>query len=599
MNRVRRSYQDVQRRTAAGDAVAVAAARRESVDAALDMLAAGGNAVDAAVACAFVAGVVEPMETCLAGSGFMLVWDPAQRRATAVEFPPRAPLAARSDMFEVVPSQDADRLLGVSAVRDDANTEGILAAGVPGTVAGLLAAHERFGRLPRRQVLEPAIRAAADGFAVDGYYALQALDHLETLRAHPDAAAIYLDGRGLPPAPAFLGDATLGVAPLLRQPDLARTLEIVAERGTPGFYEGEVALAIERHFAAHGGLITREDLAAYRPLVGEPVCARYRDLELAVPASPCGGWTALQILRVLERLELSRTAVADADALHAVVAASRHAFADRYHWLGDPDFVPVPLRGLLSDGYAEETAAAIRAGDPGPSFDAGEGFPWEVLAFRATGDPWSHDDEPERRPEFRRAQAASTASDRHGTTHLAVVDGDGMMVSCTHTAGNAFGSKVVAAGTGLLFDAAMVWFNAVPGAANSIAPAKRPLVNMAPVLVVDGGRARLTVGAPGGRRIIDAVVQVLVGALERGLPLQEAIGAPRVDASGAAVLASERLGDDAIESLRARGHDVVAVREEHVPFGYEFARPVGVEIARDGRRRAGVDPFAQGHAAAW
>ena len=178
MTEIERSYQDVRRAPATGDAVAVAAARRESVDAALGMLAAGGNAVDAAVACAFVAGVVEPMETCLAGSGFLLVWDPAEVRATAVDFPPRAPLAARADMFEVVPSQDADRLLGVSAVRDDANTEGILAPGVPGTVAGLLAAHERLGRLPRRQVLEPAIRAASDGFAVDGYYALQALDHL-------------------------------------------------------------------------------------------------------------------------------------------------------------------------------------------------------------------------------------------------------------------------------------------------------------------------------------------------------------------------------------------------------------------------------------
>jgi gamma-glutamyltranspeptidase / glutathione hydrolase len=598
MSGIRRSYQQVARRPASGDAVAVAAARRESVDAALEMLEAGGNAVDAAVACAFVAGVVEPMETCLAGSGFLLAWDPVERRATAFDFPPRAPLAARPDMFEVVPSEGAARLLGVSAVRDDANTEGILAPGVPGTVAGLLAAHERLGKLARRRVLEPALRAAADGFPIDGYYALQALDHLEALRAQPEAAAIYLDARGLPPLPAFLGDATLGVAPLLRQPDLARTLEIVAEHGAAGLYAGETALAIERHFAAHGGLITREDLAAYRPLVGEPVRAGYRGLEVLAPASPCGAWTALQILRVLERFDLA-AAVADPDALHAVVAASRHAFADRYHWLGDPDHVPVPLGGLLGDAYAGEIAAAIRAGDPGPAFPAEDGLPWEVLAFRAIGDPWAHEADPGRRPEYRPSRPAPSAADRHGTTHLAVVDGDGMMVTCTHTAGNAFGSKVVAAGTGVLFDAAMVWFNAVPGAANSIAPRKRPVVNMAPLLVVDGDRARLTVGAPGGRRIIDAVVQVVVNALARGLPIQEAIGAPRVDASGTAVLASERLGEEALAALRARGHDVVVVREEYAPFGYEFARPVGVEIAGDGRRRAGVDPLTQGHAAAW
>jgi gamma-glutamyltranspeptidase/glutathione hydrolase len=599
MRHIDRSYQEVRRRAPSGDAVAVAAARRASVDAALAMLDAGGNAADAAVACGFVAGVVEPMETCLAGSGLLLAWDPGAGRATAVDFPPRAPFAARPDMFEVVSSQDAARLLGVSAVRDDANTEGILAPGVPGTVAGLLAAHQRLGRLPRRQVLEPAIRAAADGFAVDGYHALEILDHLETLRAHADAAAIHLDDRGGPPTPAFLGDATLGVPPILRQPDLARTLEIVAGHGAEGFYAGEVAEAIERHFAMHGGLITRADLAAYAPIVGEPLAIRYRGADVFAPVSPCGAWTALQILRALEPLDLSGTSPADPDALHAVVVASRRAFADRYHWLGDPEHVPVPLRGLLSDGYAGEAAAAIRAGDLGPRLDGPDGLPWEVLAFAAAGDPWPHDDDPARRPEYRPPHPATVAGDGHGTTHFAVVDGDGMMVSCTHTAGNAFGSKVVAEGTGLLFDAAMVWFNAVPGAANSIAPGKRPLVNMSPVLAVEDGRARVTVGAPGGRRIIAAVVQVLANVLDRGVPLQDAMDAPRVDASGAAVLASERLGDEALAALRARGHDVVAVREEHMPFGYEFARPAGVEVGPDGRRRGAIDARTQGHAAAW
>ena len=189
------------------------------------------------------------------------------------------------------------------------------------------------------------------------------------------------------------------------------------------------------------------------------------------------------------------------------------------------------------------------------------------------------------------------AFDRHGTTHFTVVDGDGMMVSCTHTAGNAFGSKVVAEGTGLLFDAGMVWFNAHPGAANSIAPGKRPLVNMGPLLLARDGEPRLAVGAPGGRRIIDAVVQVVVNAVDRGMGIEDALGAPRVDASGSKVLASERLGP-ALDALRERGHDVVAVREEHSPFSYEFARPVGAEIAADGSRRASADPFTQGHAAA-
>ena len=584
------SHQDVRRAAPSGGEIAVAAARRESVEAALAMLDAGGNAVDAAVACGFVAGVVEPMDTCVAGSGFMLISDPTSGEDLSVEFPPRAPLAATPDMYEVVSSEGAARLLGVSVVADDANAEGVLAPGVPGTVAGLLAAHERRGRLPRGQVLEPAIRAAADGFPVDSYYALQALEHRDHLLAHPGSAAIFLDERGMPPVPAFLGSTTLGVAPLLRQPDLARTLEIVADSGHDGFYGGEIAAAIERHFAGHGGLITRADLAGYRAIITRPQRASYRGIEILAPTSPSGALTELQILRSLERFP----ATGDGEALHRLAEVSRWAFADRYHWLGDPDFVDVPLSGLLSDGHAHATADRIRSGTRAPRVD---GLPWEVFAFRAASDPWTHDPG-DPRPPYSSDRRASVAADHHGTTHFAVVDGDGMVVSCTHTAGNGFGSKVVADGTGLLFDAAMVWFNAIPGAANSIAPGKRPLVNMGPLVLKREGRPCLAVGAPGGRRIICAVVQVVTGVVDAGLTIQEAMCAPRIDTSGTALLASERLGADTIDALRRRGHDVVAVREEHEPFSYEFARPVGVEVTADGTRRAGVDPLTVGHAVA-
>ena len=591
-----RSRQRVTRDAPAGREFAVAAARRESVDAAVAVLDAGGNAVDAAVACGFVAGVVEPSDTCLAGSGLMIVSDPAGADL-AVEFPPRAPAAARPGMYEVVSSAGATKLLGVSVVAGDANADGILAPGVPGTIAGLLAAHERLGRLDREQVMAPAIRAAADGFEVDAYLALQALEHLEALRAQPEAAALYLVD-GLPPRPAFLGGTTLAVPPRLRQPELARTLEIVAARGAAGFYGGEVAAAIERHFAERGGLLTRADLAAYAPLVGEPLRVRYRDGELLVPRSPCGGWTAAQMLRVLERFAPRTAAEQSPEELHVLAEASAYAFADRYAWLGDPVAVPVPLDGLLSDAYADEIAERIRAGEPAPDLGATASPPWEELAFRALGDPWRHDPRPGRRVDWAPAAPATVAPDGHGTTHFAVTDRDGMTVSCTHTAANAFGSKVVAAGTGVLFDASMVWFNAVPGAANSIAPGRRPLVNMCPLVLTCGGRPRLAIGAPGGRRITSAVVQVLTGVADAGLDVQAAIDAPRIDASGAAVLASERLGAGVLERLRGLGHAVVATREEHEPFLYEFSRPAGVEIAADGTRRAGVDPATVGHAAA-
>ena len=359
-----RSRQRVTRDAPAGREFAVAAARRESVDAAVAMLEAGGNAVDAAVACGFVAGVVEPSDTCLAGSGLMIVSDPAGADL-AIEFPPRAPAAARPDMYEVVSSAGATKLLGVSVVAGDANADGILAPGVPGTIAGLLAAHERLGRLDREQVMAPAIRAAADGFEVDAYFALQAREALDALRAQPEAAALYLVD-GLPPRPAFLGGTTLAVPPRLRQPELARTLEIVAGQGAAGFYGGEVAAAIEHHFAERGGLLTRADLASYAPLVGEPLRVRYRDCELLVPRSPCGGWTAAQMLRVLERFAPRAATEQSPEELHVLAGASAYAFADRYAWLGDPDAVPVPLGGLLSDGLCGRDRGADPRGRAGP-----------------------------------------------------------------------------------------------------------------------------------------------------------------------------------------------------------------------------------------
>jgi len=279
-----------------------------------------------------------------------------------------------------------------------------------------------------------------------------------------------------------------------------------------------------------------------------------------------------------------------AERLDYLAQASWHAFADRYHWLADAQVVPVPEAGLLSDSYAREIAAFIRAGHPPPR-SAGAETPWNYFARHAAHDPWMH--EPGTAPSRAWSPDGGTAPPA-GTTHVSVVDGQGMAVSITHTAANHCGAKVVCERTGLLFDAAMGWFNARAGAANSIAPGKRPLANMGPVLLTRGGRTLAAIGAPGGRRIINAVVQVVLNLVERDMAPDLALQAPRIDASGTALLASERLAG-VVSGLQEAYGPVALVGEQHQGYGYELARPV---IAlHDGQAgHAAVDPFSRGYA---
>lgn len=584
------SRQRPTRSAARGTRAAIAAARRQSVTAGLAMLERGGNAADAAIAAAFVAGVVEPMETTLAGSGFLLAFDPRSGRPLAVEFGPRAPRAARPDMFEIDTSRSIDRGLGVSLVVGDANVQGVRAAGIPAAIPGLCTAHARLGRLPLGEVVEPAIAAAHDGFPADGYFALEVLANLAGLRADPAAARIFLVDGEAPVAP-HLGTATLGAPHRIRQPRLGRTLEIVAARGAESSTTGEVAEDLLATHRELGGLLAPEDVATLRPAIVAPLARDIGDGCLAcVPAAPTGGVTILQILLTLRAIRAMRGmggGIAD------LVHASWHAFADRYHWLGDPDQVPVPLQGLLSASYATELAAAILGGAPPPLPAPGEGPPWEAFARRAVHHPWAHDASGCGAPLWRPAGATESPG---GTTHVSAVDGEGMAVAITHTAANHFGAKVVCPRTGLLLDAAMGWFNARPGAANSIAAGRRPLANMGPALLVRDGRAVAALGAPGGRRIICAVAGIL-DLLSAGMGAEEALATPRADASGDTALLDEALEAEAA-ALRAAGLPVRLVGREHEPYGYELARPILAARRVDGTVEAAADPFSTGFAAA-
>jgi gamma-glutamyltranspeptidase/glutathione hydrolase len=492
-------------------------------------------------------------------------------------------------MYEIDTTRSVDRGLGVSLVVGDANVQGIRSAGVPATLPGLAAAQARLGRLPLATVLGPAIAAAHEGFPADSYFALEALANIDALRADPGAAATFLLPGGAVPVAPHLGTTTLGAAHPIRQPALGRSLEMLAARGADAARTGEIAAGLLATHRELGGLLTAEDLAAVTPEAGTPLL---RDIgggcQAAVPAAPTGGVTILQILLLLRALRDSRLGPV-ARFLHA----GWHAFADRYHWLGDPEAVPVPVAGLLSDAYTAEVAAAIAAGTAPPLPKPGEGPPWEAFARRAVHDPWRHQPGGGAPPAWNPAGATEPPS---GTVHISAMDAEGMAVSITHTAANHFGAKVLCPRTGLLLDAAMGWFNARPNAANSLAGGRRPLANMGPALLLRDGQAVAALGAPGGRRIICAVAQILDG-LAAGMGAEEALAMPRADASGDTALLDEALSGEA-EALRAAGLPVRLVTREHEPHGYEMARPILAMRAAAGGVEAAADPFSTGFAAA-
>ncbi|WP_162130085.1 gamma-glutamyltransferase family protein, partial [Streptomyces xiaopingdaonensis] len=491
----------------------VVSPHERSTRAGLEMLERGGNAVDAAVATALVAGVVEPTETTLAGCGFLLFNDP-ETGTWSADFGPRAPSAASRAMYEVDHGASGSSVLGLAPVVDAANVDGPRASGVPRTLLGLLSAQEAWGELPREHVCGPAIGAAYDGFEADMWFVANALSDLTRLRRDAQARRTYLDEDGLPlghASSSFYGPS-FGARPRVRQPLLGAALEEAAHGPLESLTEGALARRLVESSRAAGGLLTSEDLRAAAPSIGRAFGRRYRDVEVFVPPSPGGGITELQILQMWEALN-PRPSTSHENGAQArkLALALRHAFADRYHWLGDPDVVPVPLRGLLSPDYTAALARLVETGQDVAGWREGE--PWTTYAARAAHDPWRHEPGSPARPEWTPQSATEPTS---GTTHISAADAQGRIVSVTHTAAHHFGSGIVCPRTGLLFDSAMAWFNALPGAANSIAPGARPLANMGPALVTRRGESVAAVGASGGRRIISAVAQVIINLVDGG-----------------------------------------------------------------------------------
>ena len=551
---------------------AVATAHPIAARVGVDILKSGGNAVDAAIATGFCLNVVEPASSSIAGHGQMVIHLSGEGRTVAIDYGHRAPKAATADMFRVTGQAVTGN--GIYEVEGRANAIGHRSVGVPGVTAGMCRAHELFGSLPLEQLLEPAVHYAREGFAADQFTRLQIAGNMANLVLHKETARVFMPD-GFPPSNGAN----------IIQRDLADTIERIGKEGKDALHTGEIAEAIDEEMRRNDGLLSSEDLADYEAQVLEPVRASYRGYELLGSPVPAGLTTGLQTLNILENFDLRHVAHGSPEYLHLFIEAARHAFADRYRFLGDPDFSPIPLDGTLSRDYAQEIARSI-APDKASLEEEKELQPWVAYADTSLHDPWQYDRQ--RRPE--RPATASPPSEGDCTTHLSVIDSERNMVACTQTAVGGFGSGVIVPGTGVLLSNGMVVFNPKPGSANSIAGFKRGLNNMSPMIILRDGEPSLTVGAPGGRRIICRIAQVISNVVDFGMSMQDAITAPSVDAAERETFIDHRIEPETADRLARMGHNVEVVPEPSTGGG--FSRPRGVLIDPDTNLlHAGVHPF--------
>ena len=504
----------------------VVASQSHATRAGVEMLDAGGNAVDAAIATAFALGVSQPFSTGLGGGAFILL-RLADGSVIAIDARETAPAAADAEMY-VRPG-----------VPERASMFGPLAVATPGLVAGLAVVQERWGTLPLEQVMQPAIRLAEHGFAIGVYHARM----LENVRAAGLAARLGETARiQFPPDGARAEPGWR-----LRQPDLAGTLRLIAAQGPDVFYRGEIAAAIADTLARTGGLVTRADLAAYTPKLRTALRGGYRGLEvISFPPPSSGGVVLLEALGILEGFDLATLGAGSSASFHRIAEAMKLAFADRAALLGDPDFVAVPVERLLSSEYAERQRARINP-------------PW----WRRAPWTWHHGEVAIVVP------GPGFAPDDAGTTHLSTADAAGNAVAITETINTPFGSGITVPGTGIVLNNEMDDFSIAPNrpnayglvdtrGANAIAPGKRPLSSMTPTIVLRDGRLLLVTGSPGGPRIISTVLLSILNVVDYGSDVMGSVSAPRIHHQWQpdALVVEPAVAEDVLEGLRRRGHRV-------------------------------------------
>jgi gamma-glutamyltranspeptidase / glutathione hydrolase len=522
-----------------------------ATDVGVRVLLNGGNAIDAAVATAFALAVAYPEAGNLGGGGFLIA-RLADGSSVALDFREKAPLAATHDMY-----LDAQGNVTTKSLI------GHLASGVPGSVAGLYAAHQRLGSRPWKELIAPAIQLAENGFTVDEHFADVVAAHTERLQQFPASAALFLPG-GKP----------LQNGSMWRNPQLAAVLRRIAESGPAGFYEGETARLIVEEMKRGGGLITIEDLQRYEVKWREPVEFEYRQHRIiSMPPASSGGLTLALMANIVEGYDLRPLGWHSPKALHIITEASRRAFADRNYFMGDVDFVKVPRERFLSEEYARRQRATINLEHATPSSQIKPGL--------------------------------GEMKESNQTTHFSIVDAKGNAVALTTTLNELFGSAVTVTGAGFLLNDEMDDFSAKPGSPNmfglvqgeqnAIAPGKRMLSAMTPTIVLDpAGHPLIITGARGGPRIISAVFQIISNVIDYGMPLAEAVSAPRIHHQHLPdILYYEQngLSAEVVSALQALGH-TVQPRE-----GYIGAAPT--LLFANGRWQGVGDPRSGGRAAGY
>jgi gamma-glutamyltranspeptidase/glutathione hydrolase len=504
---------------AEGSSGAVSSAEAHASRVGLEVLKRGGHAVDAAIAVAFALAVTHPSAGNLGGGGFMIVRTRAGE-STAIDFREIAPRAATKTMYlDKKGELTKDSVLGAKA------------AGIAGTVAGLEVAHERFGKLAWRELVAPAVALARDGHVLDASHAGTMAAAAGEMRAAGfiDSAVIY-EGEG---------GRALAAGETWKQPELAATLAIIADKGPRSFYEGPLADRIVAGVKKLGGIWSKQDLKAYRAVERKPIELDYRGYHvITMPPPSAGGIVLRQILAASEQLKIYEKPYRSADAFHLYVEAARRAYADRNHWVGDPDFAPVPVEQLTALPYIESRMSGI---DPARATPSSQIAPGTLPGVKESED----------------------------TTHYSVVDRDGNAVAVTYTLNGSFGAKVVVPGTGVLLNNEMDDFSAKPGSANAyglvqgernaIAPRKRMLSSMTPTIVTKGGQLRAVLGTPGGPTITNTVTEILMALVDHQQPLEHAVRAPRLHHQWLpdVIVAEEQLEAPLAEGLAARGHQIM------------------------------------------
>lgn len=534
-------------RSATGVNGVIASNRYEASEAGKQILEAGGNAIDAAVATGFAVGVCEPMMSGLGGGGFMTIHFAETNTDTFIDFREVAPMAATPEMWQT----DAE-----GNVIGGENMNGGKAVGVPGEVAGLIYVLEKYGTMSLEEVMAPAIEIAENGFIVTPYTA-KALDSAYNNLAACEATKEIYFNDGLP--------YTLGET--IKNPDLANTLRKIAAEGRDGFYKGEIAEVVVKTVQDNGGVMTMEDLANYQVEEVEPVRGSYRGYEIiSSPPPSSGGTHVLQTLNILENFDMNAMGVNSTDYLHVFSEAFKMAFADRGKFMGDPKYVDVPLNGLLSKDYAKTQAEQIDM---------------TIAQDYTFGDPYSYNTE------------------HQDTNHYAVADKDGNMVSCTKTINGSFGTGIVPEGTGFILNNEMGDFDIGAGKANSIAGGKKPLSSMSPSIVLKDGKPFMVVGSPGGQTIICTVAQVISKVIDGGMDIEEAIASPRiVDGASSALYGGasgfvyeNRMPKEVVDALKAMGRENFTEQD-----GWTVGNVMAIQYMEDGTLKAAADPRSDGMA---